>query len=205
MSAPATSCSRALLVALLLAAAVWFAGCEQEGGSTGFESTDITGADFGRQFELVDHTGKLRRLEDFRGKVVVMFFGFTHCPDVCPMTLVEFNAALEQLGETAKNVQVLFVTVDPERDTPEVLGDYVTAFNADFLGLTGTAEQIADVAGEFRIVYRKAEGSRPDNYSVDHSAGTYIFDQQGRLRLYARYGQGSEAIASDIKRLLNTG
>ena len=170
-----------------------------------FESSDITGADFGRQFELVDHTGKLRSLEDFGGKVVVVFFGFTHCPDVCPMTLVEFNAALEQLGEAAKNVQVLFVTVDPERDTPEVLGPYVTTFNADFLGLTGTAEQVAEVAREFRIVYRKVEGSQPQNYSVDHSAGTYIFDQQGRIRLYAPYGLGSEAIANDIGRLLSAG
>lgn len=205
MSERATNCFRHWLVTLLLGFAVWFGGCEQDGGTTAFESTDITGADFGRQFELVDHTGKLRRLEDFRGKVVVMFFGFTHCPDVCPMTLVEFNAALERLGEAAQNVQVLFVTVDPERDTPEVLGTYVTAFNTEFLGLTGTAAQIAEVAREFRIVYRKVEGSRPDNYSVDHSAGTYIFDQQGRLRLYARYGQGSEAIARDISRLLTAG
>ncbi|UCH48366.1 MAG: SCO family protein [Betaproteobacteria bacterium] len=201
IGAPASSCRS--LVPLLLVVCIWIAGCEQNGGSEAFESTDITGADFGRQFELVDHSGKLRRLEDFRGKVVVMFFGFTHCPDVCPMTLVEFNAALQQLGEAAQRVQVLFVTVDPERDTPEVLGAYVTAFNADFLGLTGTRDQIADVAREFRIVYRKVEGSQPGNYSVDHSAGTYIFDQQGRIRLYAPYGQGSQAIASDIERLLS--
>ncbi|UCD69126.1 MAG: SCO family protein [Betaproteobacteria bacterium] len=201
--APAISCR--LLVALLLAVCLSFAGCEQKGASEAFESADITGADFGRQFTLIDHSGKLRRLEDFRGKVVVMFFGFTHCPDVCPTTLVEFNAALEELGEAAQRVQILFVTVDPERDTPEVLGSYVTAFNADFLGLTGTADQIAEVAREFRIVYRKVEGSRPGSYSVDHSAGTYIFDQQGRIRLYAPYGQGSEAIASDIGRLLNAG
>ena len=191
------------LVPLLLAVGIWLAGCEQNGGAEAFESTDITGADFGRQFELVDHSGELRRLEDFRGKVVVMFFGFTHCPDVCPMTLVEFNAALEQLGEAAQSVQVLFVTVDPERDTPEVLGAYVTAFHADFLGLTGSADQIAEVAREFRIVYRKVEGPRPGSYSVDHSAGTYIFDREGRIRLYAAYGQGSDAIASDIGRLLN--
>ena len=193
------------LVPLLLAVGIWLAGCEQNVGTEAFESTDITGADFGRRFELVDHSGKLRRLDDFRGKVVVMFFGFTHCPDVCPMTLVEFNAALEQLGEGAQSVQVLFVTVDPERDTPEVLGAYVTAFNVDFLGLTGSADQIAEVAREFRIVYRKVEGSRPGSYSVDHSAGTYIFDRAGRIRLYAPYGQGSEAIASDIGRLLNAG
>lgn len=205
MTERATNSSRYLLAALVLAVGMWFAGCQRNSESMAFESTDITGAEFGRQFELVDHTGKLRRLDDFRGKVVVMFFGFTHCPDVCPMTLVEFNAALAQLGEAAQKVQVLFVTVDPERDTPEVLGAYVTAFNADFLGLTGSAEQIAEVAREFRIVYRKAEGAQPGKYSVDHSAGTYIFDQQGRIRLYASYGQGSDAIASDIGRLLDAG
>ena len=205
MTERATNPSRHMMAALLLAVGMWFAGCERNSESFAFESTDITGADFGRQFELVDHTGELRRLEDFRGKVVVVFFGFTHCPDVCPMTLVEFNAALERLGEAAQKVQVLFVTVDPARDTTEVLGDYVTAFNADFLGLTGSAEQIDEVAREFRIVYRKVEGAQPGNYSVDHSAGTYIFDQQGRIRLYSPYGQGSDAIASDIGRLLDAG
>ena len=192
------------LALLILASALLFAGCGQDDGPAGFKSTDITGADFGRQFELVDHHGQLRRLDDFHGKVVVMFFGFTHCPDVCPTSLAEFNAALQRLGDASKRVQVLFVTVDPERDTPVVLGPYVTAFNENFLGLTGTPDQIAEVAREFKIIYRKVEGSRPGTYSVDHSAGTYIFDQQGRLRLYARYGQGSEVIASDIRRLLDT-
>ena len=197
--------TRRLLMPLLLALVVGLAGCKQKSGNEAFDATDISGADFGRQFELVDHTGKTRRLEHYRGKVVVMFFGFTHCPDVCPMTLVEFNSALQQLGEAAQRVQVLFVSVDPERDSPEVLGAYVTAFNSDFIGLTGTSDQIAEVAREFRIVYRKVEGSRPGNYSVDHSAGTYIFDQQGRIRLYAPYGQGSQAIANDIGRLLAAG
>lgn len=193
-------CRRLLFI--VLSSALWLAGCDRTGEVESFESTDITGAGFGRHFELVDHHGTVRHLNDFRGKVVVIFFGFTHCPDVCPTTLVELNAALERLGDAAKHVQVLFVTVDPERDTPEILGAYVTAFNADFLGMTGTPDQIASVAREFNVVYRKAEGSRPGSYSVDHAAGTYIYDEQGRLRLYARYGQGSEAIASDIQRLL---
>ncbi|KPK32148.1 MAG: photosynthetic protein synthase I [Betaproteobacteria bacterium SG8_40] len=194
-----------VLALLVLSGALWLAGCDEGGSSVAFNSTDVTGADFGKRFDLVDHEGKPRQLDDFRGKVVVLFFGFTHCPDVCPTTLAEFNAVFGQLGDAAQRVQVLFVTVDPERDTPEVLRSYVTAFNPAFLGLTGTPGQIADVAGEFRIIYKKVEGSRPGNYSVDHSAGTYIFDPQGRLRLYARYGQGAESLTSDIERLLNAG
>lgn len=189
----------------MLSSLLWLAGCGEGGSSAAFNSTDITGADFGKRFDLVDHQGERRQLDDFRGKVVVLFFGFTHCPDVCPTALAEFNAVFGQLGDSADRVQVLFVTVDPERDTPEVLRSYVTAFNPAFLGLTGTREQIADVAGEFRIIYKKVEGSRPGNYSVDHSAGTYIFDSEGRLRLYARYGQETESLTSDIRRLLNAG
>lgn len=198
----ATRLIRHLPMFIVLAGVVCLAGCGQRSETAAFESTDITGADFGRDFELIDHNGTMRHLADFRGKVVVMFFGFTHCPDVCPTTLAEFNSALKKLGDASNRVQVLFVTVDPERDTPEVLRAYVTAFNSDFLGLTGTPDQIAEVAREFKIVYRKAPGSNPENYSVDHSAGTYILDEQGRLRLFASYGQGSEAIASDIAQLL---
>ncbi len=193
------------LTLLVLSGVVWLAGCGEGDSSAAFHSTDITGADFGKRFDLVDHDGKPRQLEDFRGKVVVLFFGFTHCPDVCPTTLAEFNAVFSRLGDKARRVQVLFVTVDPERDTPEVLRSYVTAFNPAFLGLTGTPAQIADVGEEFRIIYKKVEGSRPGNYSVDHSAGTYIFDAEGRLRLYARYGQGAESLSSDIERLLDAG
>ena len=196
---------RHLLLLIVLAGICSLTGCERDQEVEAFESTDITGADFGRDFELVDHNGKVRHLGDFRGKVVVMFFGFTHCPDVCPTTLAEFSGALQQLGDAANQVQVLFVTVDPERDTPKVLGAYVTAFNPGFLGLTGTPDQIAKVAREFKVIYRKAEGSRPGSYSVDHSAGTFIIDEQGRLRLYASYGLDSEAIAKDIGRLLGAG
>lgn len=203
MNSPAIRFYRRLLMSIVLTGVVCLIGCEQSNETATFQSTDITGADFGRDFELVDHNGKLRHLTDFRGKIVVMFFGFTHCPDVCPTTLAEFNAALGKLGDAASRVQVLFVTVDPERDTPDVLRAYVTAFNGEFLGLTGTSDQIAEVAREFKIVYRKAPGSSPDSYSVDHSAGTYILDEKGRLRLYASFGQGSEAIASDIARLLD--
>jgi protein SCO1/2 len=186
--------------ALVLCSLVSLVACGQK--PDGFHATDITDAGFGKQFELVDHHGQLRHLEDFRGKVIVMFFGFTHCPDVCPTTLAELAAILRNLGDQAQRVQVLFVTVDPERDTSDVLAGYVTAFNSDFIGLTGSLEQIATVAREFKVAYQKAEGSRSGMYSVDHSTGTYIIDAQGRLRLYVRYGQDSEAIASDITRLL---
>ena len=205
MSSPAIRSCRLFLVSIALASVVCLAGCGQPSDRPVFQSTDITGAKFGRDFELVDFNGKQRHLADFRGKVVVMFFGFTHCPDVCPTTLAEFNTALKQLGDAAGKVQVLFVTVDPERDTPDVLRGYVTAFNDHFLGLTGTPAQIAKVAKEYKIVYQKVPGSSPDNYSVDHSAGTYIYDEQGRLRLFAPYGLGAEAIASDIAQLLKAG
>lgn len=202
---PAIGMYRHFLGAIALACVVVLAGCGQHGNAPAFQSTDISGADFGHDFELVDFNGTQRHLADFRGKVVVMFFGFTHCPDVCPTTLAEFNSALKQLGDAADRVQVLFVTVDPQRDTPDVLRGYVTAFNDHFLGLTGTPEQIAKVAKEYKIVYQKVPGSTPDNYSVDHSAGTYIYDEQGRLRLFAPYGLGGDAIASDLAQLLKTG
>jgi protein SCO1/2 len=187
---------RLCLLVLLLA----LGACQQ--GKPGFRATDITGADFGRDFALADHTGKPRALADFRGRVVVMFFGFTHCPDVCPTTLAELATAVKKLGTDADKVQVLLVTVDPERDTPQVLSQYVTAFDPRFLALHGTAEETARVAKEFKIIYQKVAGARPDSYTMDHSAGTYIFDTQGRLRLYVSYGQGPEVFAHDIALLL---
>ncbi|MGH8631551.1 MAG: SCO family protein [Burkholderiales bacterium] len=186
---------RPVLVVALLA---FGPGCER----SAFRSTDVSGAPFGRDFQLVDHNGKTRRLADFRGKVVVVFFGFTHCPDVCPTTLAELAAAKRRLGADAARVQVLLVTVDPQRDTPQVLSQYVTAFDPDFLGMSGSPQQIAAVAREFKVVYQKVEGKQPDSYTVDHSAGTFVFDPQGRLRLYVSYGQGAEVFAHDIALLL---
>jgi len=187
---------RLCLLVLLLA----LGACQQ--GKPDFRATDITGAEFGQDFALADHTGKPRALADFRGRVVVMFFGFTHCPDVCPTTLAELAAAVKKLGTDGDKVQVLLVTVDPERDTPQVLSQYVSAFNPRFLALRGTAEETARVAKEFKIIYQKVAGARPDSYTMDHSAGTYIFDTQGRLRLYVSYGQGPEVFAHDIALLL---
>ncbi len=167
-----------------------------------FKNTDITGADWARDLALTDHTGKPRTLADFRGKVVVVFFGYIHCPDVCPTTLAEMKMVLEQLGEDGKRVQVLFVTVDPERDTRELLGHYVPAFHPSFIGLYGDAEQTAKAAKEFKVFYQKVPGSTPKNYSVDHTAGTYVFDPQGRIRLFVRYGQAGD-LTADIRSLLN--
>jgi protein SCO1/2 len=178
-------------------------GCGKEAAS--FRASDVTGASFGRDFALIDHHGQMRRLADFKGKVVVVFFGFTHCPDFCPTTLAELAAARRQLGPQAERVQVLLVTVDPERDTPQVLSRYVTEFDPSFIGLTGSPEQIAAVTREFKVVAQKVKGNTPDSYSVDHSAGSYVFDPQGVLRLYVSYGQGAEVFAHDIAELLKSG
>lgn len=188
-----------LLAGVLLAA--FLAGCGAE--KPAFQSAEITGADFGRGFELPDHNGKLRRLPDFQGKAVVLFFGFTHCPDICPTTLADMAAALRKLGKDAERVQVLFVTVDPERDTPELLAQYVPAFNPTFLGLRGDAEATARVAKEFKVIVQKNPGKTPGSYTIDHSAGTYVFDPRGRLRLYVTHGQGADVVAHDLKLLLD--
>jgi protein SCO1/2 len=185
------------LLPLFLATLLW--GCQQ---GPSFRSTDVTGADFGKDFQLVDHNGQPRSLSDFRGKVVVVFFGFTHCPDVCPITLAELARALGKLGADADRVQVLMVTVDPERDTPEVLKQYVTALDSRFLGLTGEADAIARTAKEFKVFYQKSPGATPEAYSVDHSSGSYVFDARGRLRLLVTYGQGADVFAHDIAQLL---
>jgi protein SCO1/2 len=179
------------------------AGCN--GGGPAFRSTDITGAELGRDFKLIDHNGQPRTLVDFRGKVLVVFFGFTHCPDVCPTTLSELARALKQLGADARRVQVVMITVDPERDTPEVLKQYVTALDPAFLGLTGDARAIAETAREFKIFYQKTAGATPEAYSVDHSSGTFVYDPAGRVRLLVGYGQGAEVFAHDIGQLLRAG
>jgi protein SCO1/2 len=181
-------------------ALVALAGCTPEGPV--FQSSDVTGATFGRNFSLTDATGKPRTLADFRGKAVVIFFGYTQCPDVCPTTLSELAEVMKQLGPDADRVQVLFVTIDPERDTPQLLAQYVPAFDPRFLGLYGDAAATAAVAKEFKIIYQKQPGATPGSYTMDHSAGTYIFDPAGRLRLYVSYGQGPQVIAHDLRELL---
>ena len=167
-----------------------------------FKNTDVTGADCCRDFRLTDHHGKTRTLADFRGKAVVIFFGYTQCPDVCPTTMAEMKSVVQQLGADGKRVQVLFVTLDPERDTRELLSLYVPAFDPSFLGLYGDLETTAKTAKEFRVFYQKHAGPTPTSYTVDHSAGSYVFDPQGRVRLFARYGDGGANLAADLRILL---
>jgi protein SCO1/2 len=190
-------------LACAAAACLVFASCS--GGGPAFRSTDITGAELGRDFKLIDHNGQPRTLADFRGKVLVVFFGFTHCPDVCPITLSELARALKRLGADAQRVQVVLITVDPERDTPEVLKQYVTALDPGFLGLTGDPQAIAETAREFKVFYQKSPGATPQAYSVDHSSGTFVYDPAGRLRLLVGYGQGADVFAHDIGQLLRAG
>jgi protein SCO1/2 len=183
-------------------AVVLLFGCGAQSGPK-FEATDVTGADFGRNFALTDQNGKPRTLADFRGKAVVVFFGYTQCPDVCPTTMAALKQAMEKLGPDADRVQVLFITVDPERDTQDLLSKYVPAFDPRFLGLYGDADATARTAKEFRVIYQKVPGTTPGQYSMDHSAGTYIYDPQGRLRLYVGQAQGVDVFAHDLKALLD--
>lgn len=167
-----------------------------------FENTDLTGLDYGKGFSLNDHTGKPVTLESYKGKVVVLFFGFTHCPDVCPTTMAEMSAVMKELGPDADKVQVLFATLDPERDTKELLSQYVPGFDPRFVGLYGTPEQVAATAKEFKVFYQKVPGKTPDSYTIDHTAGSYVFDKTGKLRLFLRHGGGPAPIVHDLKLLV---
>ncbi|MBI3526290.1 MAG: SCO family protein [Betaproteobacteria bacterium] len=188
------------LITLFVAVAALF-GCSQP---SHFVSTDITGAAFGREFTapFTDHTGQPRRLADFKGKVVMLFFGYTQCPDVCPTTLASMAEVMKLLGSDAARVQVLFITVDPERDTRQLLAAYVPQFNPSFIGLYADPATTAATALEFKVFYQKQAGSTPNTYTVDHSANSYIYDPQGRLRLYVKYAEPPASIAADIKLLL---
>lgn len=189
--------------AVLLAAGAVLLGACSDGAQPGFTSIDLTGADYAKDFALIDHDNKPRTLKDFHGKVVVMFFGYTQCPDVCPTSMTELVAVKKMLGADADKLQVLFVTVDPERDKPEMLKPYMANFDPFFLALYAeTPEKLAAVAKDYKVYYKRVEGKTPTSYTMDHSAGSYIYDTQGRLRLYARYGSGAGALASDIKLLL---
>ena len=188
-----------LLPALLLCLATLLGACSEP---PRFASTDLSTVDWGKDFALTDHTGKPRRLADFRGKAVVLFFGYTQCPDVCPTTLSTMREAMTLLGEDATRVQVLFATVDPARDTPALLAQYVPAFHHSFIGLYGDDATIAAVARDFKVFYAKREGSKPDSYSIDHSTGSYAFDPQGRLRLLIRHGETPANVAADLRQLL---
>lgn len=183
----------------MLCIALLVAGCSEP---QHFHSTNISGVEWGRDFSLADHNGQPRRLADFKGKVVVLFFGYTQCPDVCPTTLASMREALKLLGNDATRVQVLFVTLDPARDTPELLAAYVPMFDPSFIGLRGDDATIAALAKDFKVFYVKQPGTTPDNYSIDHSTGSYAFDPQGRLRLLLRHGETPATVAADLKLLL---
>jgi protein SCO1/2 len=188
----------------LLAMVLALAGCDKLATKPpSFQNTDLTGLDYAKGFELTDHTGKKRTLADFRGKVVVLFFGYTQCPDVCPTTMIEMANVLKELGPQADQVQVLFVTLDPERDTGELLAAYVPAFDKRFIGLYGDAAATAKVAKEFKVFYAKQPGGEPGSYSMDHTAGSYVFDRDGNIRLFLRHGQGTAPIVHDLKQLLS--
>jgi len=169
-----------------------------------FKNIDITGSTaFGKDFSLVDPDGKMRTLADFKGKVVVMFFGYTQCPDICPTTLTEMQQVMTILGPQSDKVQVLFVTIDPARDTAAILKQYVPAFDPRFLGLRPADDAALEkVAKDFKIYYKKVPGTSPGSYTMDHTAGSYAFDPEGHLRLYIKHAQGPETLAQDLKELL---
>jgi len=193
----------------LITLMLFFSACSpSQGGVTkaegDFIGTDITGADFLKPLTLTDHTGKSRTMGDFKGKVVVLFFGYTHCPDVCPTTMADLKKTMKVLGDKSNEVQVLFVTVDPQRDTQEVLAKYVPHFDKRFIGLRGSLQETAETLGNFKIFYSKIEGKSQNDYTIDHSAGMYVFDKEGKIRLYLAYAMKPEDIASDVKKLLKT-
>lgn len=188
-----------LFTALLLSLALLVSGCTEP---RKFVSVDLSMVDWGKDFKLSDHTGQARSLADFKGKAVVLFFGYTQCPDVCPTTLSTMREAMTLLGDDARRVQVLFATVDPARDTPALLAQYVPSFHPSFLGLYGSEAAIAATAKDFKVFYVKQPGKTPDTYSVDHSTGSYAFDPAGRLRLLLRHGETPANVAADLRLLL---
>lgn len=185
---------------VLTAAAGIMTACSEQKPS--FTSIDITGADYAKDFALTDHNGQPRSLKDFAGKVVVLFFGYTQCPDVCPTSMAELAEVKKLLGRDGDRLQGLFVTVDPQRDTPAVLKGYMSNFDPTFLALYATPEKLEALAKDYKVYYKKAQGKTPTSYTMDHSAGSYVYDTQGKLRLYTRYGTGAQPLAADIRLLL---
>ena len=189
--------------AVIALAALAFAGCQKGApDKLAFKGIDLTGAEYAKQLNLTDQDGRARSLADFKGKVLVVFFGYTQCPDVCPTTMQEVAAVKKSLGAEGDKVQGIFVTVDPERDTAELLKAYLASFDPTFIGLRGSEEQTKAVVKEFKVFFAKVPGKTPETYMVDHTAASFIFDPEGRVRVYVRYGAGVEPLAHDIKLLL---
>ena len=184
----------------LLAGSAGLLGCSEK--KLNFVSIDLTGADYALDFTMTDHNGQARSIKDFAGKVVVLFFGYTQCPDVCPTSMAELAEVKRLLGKDGERLQGLFVTVDPARDTPEVLKAYMANFDPSFLALYTTPDKLEAIAKDYKVYYKKVDGKTATSYTMDHSAGSYVYDTQGKLRLYTRYGTGAPALAADIKLLL---
>lgn len=187
--------------AIPISATAFLSACSKD--KPEFRGVDVTGADYARDFQLTDHNGQQRSLQDFAGKVVVVFFGFTQCPDVCPTALQEMAEVKQQLGADGERLQAVFITVDPERDELPMLKAYMANFDPTFLALRPTPEQLPALAKDYKIYYKKVEGQTPTSYTMDHSAGTYVYDPQGRLRVYERYGSGAQVLAADVRALLD--
>jgi protein SCO1/2 len=197
--------NRRLLLAQVLA--LCLAACDRTGdsGASTFNAVDVTGAGYAKGFSLQDTEGRTRTLDDFKGKVTVVFFGYTQCPDVCPTTMAELAEVKKSLGPDGDRLQGVFITIDPERDTPEVLKGYLANFDPGFIALRGTPEQTAAVAKEFKVFYAKVPGKTPGSYTMDHTAASYVLDRDARLRLFVRYGSGAAPLAADLKALLKAG
>ncbi len=192
-----------IVLASVLAFLLSLSACDQaQKPKVSFNNTDVTGLEYAKGFALTDQNGQRRTLEDFRGKLVFVFFGFTHCPDVCPTTLAEMAGIMKALGPESERLQVVFITLDPERDTPELLASFVPAFHPSFLGLTGDQATIDKVAKDFKVFAQKVPGKDGKSYTIDHTAGSYVFDAQGRIRLFARHGQPDDALLTDLRQLL---
>jgi len=195
----------ALRILIAACAALALAGCDRPGSAPAaesFQAIDITGAEYARELSLTDADGRRRTLGDFKGKVTVVFFGYTQCPDVCPTTMLELAQVKKALGAAGERVQGVFITIDPERDTPEVLKAYVANFGADFVALRGSADETKAAAKAFKVFFAKAPGRTPTSYTMDHTAGSYVFDGNGKVRLFTRYGSGADALQHDLALLL---
>jgi protein SCO1/2 len=187
---------------LALGATALLAACDRAPAPAAFQAIDITGADYAKELPLPDLDGRARTLAEFRGKAVVVFFGFTQCPDVCPTTLAEIAAVKKELGAAGERIQTVFVSLDPERDTPELLKNYVATFDPGVVALRGTPEQTQAAAKSYKVFFQKVPGKEPGSYSIDHTAGAYVFDTEGRVRLFVRYGTPLTAWVADLKQLL---
>ena len=194
--------TRRLFVSLAAAGVLALSGCERMAPPHHFNAIDLTGAKYAQGFDLPDFDGRTRTLADFKGKVTVVFFGYTQCPDSCPTTMAELSGILKTLGPDASKVQVVFISVDPARDTPALLKSYVTNFRPDFIALRGDEAQTQQIIKDFKLIVQKVPGRTPDSYTIDHTAGTYIFDPEGRIRLFASQSLDPALLTEDVKALL---